>query len=192
MLKANYNDTQLIEELLSKSFEENKSVNYIIRQDDKKAQRIRALMAYSIETCTLFGDVWLSDDKNACALILYPQQKKTTLRSIWLDLKLIFRAISLSGIIKTMKRENLIKAKQPKIDMAYLWFIGVNPMYQHSGIGSQLLKEVISDATLKGLPVYLETSTVRNIPWYTRFGFQIYDEVDLTYTLYFLKRDLSK
>ncbi len=192
MIKAKPIDKKLIIELLAKSFEDNQSVNYIIRQDGKTAERIRALMAYSIGQCSLFGDVWLSDDKKACALILYPHQKKTTLRSILLDLKLILRAISLSGIIKAMKREDLIKAKQPKINMAYIWFIGVNPMYQRSSIGSKLLKEVISDATLKGLPVYLETSTVGNIPWYTRFGFQIYEELNLTYTLYFLKRDLSK
>ena len=192
MIKATHDDKKLIVELLSGSFEHNQSVNYIIRQDTKKPERIRALMEYSIEICSLFGEVWLSDDKEACALILFPHEKKTTFRSIYLDLKLIFRAIGLGGIGKTMKREALIKEKQPKEKMAYLWFIGVNPMYQHTGIGSSLLTEVIADSEVKGLPVFLETSTLQNLPWYKRFGFHIYDELNLTYKLYFLKRDHFK
>lgn len=76
--------------------------------------------------------------------------------------------------------------------MAYLWFIGVDPLYQRSGIGSRLLKEVIADAGAKGLPIYLETSTERNLPWYQRFGFRIYDELHLTYVLYFLKHEETK
>ncbi|MEJ5962887.1 GNAT family N-acetyltransferase [Pedobacter immunditicola] len=192
MIKASKDDKKLIVELLSGSFEDNQSVNYIIRQDTKKPERLRALMEYSIEICSLFGEVWLSDDKEACALILYPHEKKITFRSIYLDLKLIFGAVGLGGIGKTMKREALIKEKQPKEKMAYLWFIGVNPMYQHTGIGSSLLTEVIADSEAKGLPVFLETSTLQNLPWYKRFGFHIYDELNLTYILYFLKRDPFK
>lgn len=192
MIKASNNDRELIIELLTKSFEENQSVNYIIKQDSKKTERIRALMNYSLGICAMFGEIWLSEDKHACAMILYPHLKKTTVRAIYLDLKMIIKAIGLTGINKTIKREKLIKIKQPKTDMAYLWFIGVNPVDQHSGIGSRLLNEVIELADHKGLPVFLETSTVQNLAWYRRFGFQVYDELTLTYTLYFLKRDLSK
>lgn len=85
MIRASNSDRKLIVELLTQSFEDNQSVNYIIQQDKRRLQRIRALMRYSIGVCCLFGDVWLSEDKKACALILYPQLKKTTLRSVWLD-----------------------------------------------------------------------------------------------------------
>lgn len=192
MIEAKPYDGQLIIELLTNSFEDNQSVNYIIRQDDKKRERLRALMEYSLDICSLYGEVWLSDDKKACALVLYPHLKKMSFKSICLDLKLIFRAIGWGGIFRAMKREDLIKGKQQKTESAYLWFIGVDPMDQHSGIGSRLLKEVIADAESKGLPVLLETSTLRNLPWYKRFGFKVYDELTLNYTLYFLKYDLSK
>ena len=187
MIKASHNDKTLLTELLTKSFEENLSVNYVIQQDDKKLKRIRLLMEYSIEMCFLFGEIWLSNDKKACALILYPHKKRTTLSSVFLDLNLIFRVIGVSGFGKVMSREVLIKKKQPKEKMVYLWFIGVNPLYQHSGIGSLLLKEVLADAEKKGLPVYLETSTEKNLPWYQRFGFTIYDKLVFSYVLHFLK-----
>lgn len=192
MVKATNQDKGLVIDILTESFEYNESVKYIIKQDHRKLERIHALMDYSYEICSMFGNVWLSNDRSACALVLYPHLKETTFRSVCLDLKMILNAIGLAGIIKAMNRENLIKAKQPKAEMAYLWFIGVNPIYQHSGIGSSLLKEVIAEAENKCLPVFLETSTLQNLPWYRRFNFQVYDELTLTYTLYFLKHDLSK
>ncbi|MBD1424062.1 GNAT family N-acetyltransferase [Sphingobacterium arenae] len=192
MIKADPNDKTLITELLAKSFEKNLSVNYIIRQDEKKAHRLRVLMEYSIKMCSLFGEIWLSNDKKACALVLYPHKKKTTFATIYLDVKLALSAIGISGIGKAIKREAMIKKKQPKEKMAYLWFIGVNPLYQHLGIGSNLLKEVLANATKNGLPVYLETSTQKNLPWYQRFGFRIYDKLVLSYVLHFLKHEPAK
>ena len=73
--------------------------------------------------------------------------------------------------------------------MYYLWFIGVDPKEQNKGTGSTLLKDVIHQASLKNRSVYLETSTSKNIPWYEKFGFKIYNELDLGYRLYFLKND---
>jgi len=188
MIKATSQDKSLVVRLLAESFQENKSVNYIVRQDDGKFNRIRALMDYSFEMCFQFGEVWLSEDDKACALILFPHQKRTSIRSIWLDIKLVFSAIGLSGLSKALDREGKIKAKQPKIDMAYLWFIGVDPVFHHEGIGSKLIKEIISESDAKQLPVYLETSTVKNLPWYKALGFQIYNQLELNYTLFFLKR----
>lgn len=174
MTKARIEDRHLIIDILSQAFLDNQSVNYIIRQDEKKLERIRALIGYSVEVCSLFGEVLLSLDKKACALILYPHLKRTTLKSILLDIQLIFRVIGLSGIGKVVKREALIKEKQPKEPMAYLWFIGVSPISQYTGIGSGLLREVLAEAERKGLPVYLETSTEKNLLWYEGFGFRVY------------------
>ncbi|EHQ24678.1 GNAT family N-acetyltransferase [Mucilaginibacter paludis] len=188
MIKAQITDKDAVVRLLTQAFEDNQSVNYIVRNGARRTERIMALMDYSFEMCSLFGEVWLSDDRKACALLLYPQNKKTTLSAILLDVKLIFNAIGIGGIKKAMEREKKIKAKQPKGSKMYLWFIGVDPAEQHKGIGEKLLKEVIASAGEKHLPLYLETSTVSNLPWYERYGFQIYDQLELNYTLYFLKR----
>lgn len=183
---ARKTDKLLVTDLLSTAFNDNLSVNYIVCQDDKRQQRIRALMDYSFEVCYRFGKVWLSDDSKACALILYPHQKKTTLVSIWLDVKLILTAVGIGGIKKALDREAKIKAKQPKIPMVYLWFIGVSPLYQHQGMGSKLLQQVLDEAKRINRPVFLETSVLSNITWYERFGFKVYDSLELDYTLYFL------
>jgi hypothetical protein len=186
MKSAEPADKTLITDLLTRSFEDNLSVNYIIKQDKKRKPRIAALMDYSFDVCSMFGEIWLSDDKKGCALVLYPQKKQPSIRTFVLDLKLIIETIGFSGIGKALSRESKIKAKQPKTAMLYLWFIGVNPDFQHQGIGTQLLKDILAHAAKQSLPVYLETSTTQNIPWYQRSGFYIYDQLELTYTLNFL------
>jgi ribosomal protein S18 acetylase RimI-like enzyme len=192
MRKANYQDKPLIVDILTQSFESNQSVNYVVNQNGKRINRIRALMDYSFEVCKLFGDVFISDDRKACALIMYPDKKKTSLKAIMLDIKLIIQCVGIKNIKKTLNREALIKKIQPKELMTYLWFIGVKPEDQNKGFGSNMLQSIIDYSVQSNRPIYLETSTVRNLPWYKRFGFEIYNEQDLSYRLYFLKRDQKK
>lgn len=191
MIKAKQSDKDRVIDILTTSFYENQSVNYIINQDSKRESRIRALMDYSFEVCSSFGDVFLSDDKKSCALIVYPDKKRATLKSTLLDVKLILQAVGISNISKTLKREKLINSIQPKMLMTYLWFIGVDRDAQGQGIGSKLLQEIIDYSNSISRPIYLETSTVRNLPWYDKFGFEVYNEQDLTYHLYFFKRDVK-
>jgi len=152
---ASYNDKRLVVDILTKSFDSNESVNYIAKQDKNRANRISALMDYSFEECFMFGEVFLSDDKKACALVLYPDKKRTTLKSILLDVKLILSCIGIINIKKALARESKIKQLQPKTTMYYLWFIGVDPEYQSQGIGNNLLQDVINDSDKKQRPIYL-------------------------------------
>lgn len=190
MRAATYKDRGLVIEILTACFVNNKSVNYIIPQDGLKLLRIRRLMAYAFEMCSLFGEVFIGDQGKACALLMYPELKQTTLKSISLDLKLVFNCMGIGNIAKALAREREIKAKQPKERMAYLWFIGVDPQHQKSGLGKRLLEEVIARCASDNRPVYLETSVPENLLWYKKFGFEVYDSLELSYTLYFLKRQL--
>jgi hypothetical protein len=189
MIRADNSDKKLIAEILAKSFNDNKSVNYIVKQDEKREQRLRNLMEYSFDICYLFGDVFLTDDKKGCALVVLPDKKKTTPKSVLLDIKLIFSCIGLSNVNKAMSREEKIKKLQPKELLYYLWFIGVDPAKQNKGIGSTLLQDVIKEGLSKQRTICLETSTLTNISWYVKFGFKIYNELDLGYQLFFLKRE---
>ncbi len=192
MKKARYTDKGLVVDILTRSFDANQSVNYIIKQDKKRIKRISALMDYSFEVCYMFGNVFLSNDEKACALVLYPDRKKTTFRSILLDAKLIISCVGVKNIRRTLDRETKIKQVQVKDKMYYLWFIGVNPEYQNTGIGTGLLKEVINDSQVLNRPIYLETSTLKNLPWYESQGFKVYHELDLGYRLFFLNKELNK
>ena len=188
MLRAKLSEKELVVDILSLSFFDNKSVNYIIKQDKKKEQRIRALMSYSFEICYSFGNVFLSENKKACALILLPDKKKTTLKTILLDFNLMLSAIGFSNIKKAMSRESAIKKIHPKSLIYYLWFIGVEPDDQGKGIGTKLMNDVIKEAEINHRLIYLETSTLKNIPWYEKLGFVVYHKLDFGYELFCMKK----
>jgi GNAT superfamily N-acetyltransferase len=187
MKEANLNSEELIIEILAKSFNANQSVSYIIKQDGNRLNRLRALMKYSFRLCLMFGDVYLSDDNTACALVLYPDKKKATLASLFLDAELIIRCIGFSNVLKAFKREVKIKNILPKTAMSYIWFVGVDPAYQGSGKGTALMSEIIQESKKMQRPLYLETSTVKNLPWYNKLGFEVYNQLDLSYRIYFLR-----
>lgn len=146
-------------------------------------------MEYSFDYCKMFGDVFLSDDKNACALAVLPDKKRTSLKAILLDVKLALTCIGLPNLKKAMNREARIKSVHPAVPFYYLWFIGVRPEVQNTGIGSTLLAEVIAKSDSMERPIYLETSTLRNLAWYEKFGFQVHNELDFGYKLICLKRE---
>lgn len=145
-------------------------------------------MDYSFNVCNKFGEVWISDDQQACALILFPDKKRVTFRTVHWDLKLAFAVIGLGRVSNVLRREAMIKANHPKEPIAYLWFIGVNPQTQGRGVGSALIQEVIQECEKKKRPIYLETSMQKNLRFYKKFGFEIFHSLPLSYTLYQLRR----
>jgi len=192
MMTARYEDKKMVVGILTDAFDDNQSVNYVVRQDGKRKERIRRLMEYSFDVCYAFGKVLLSNDKKACALVVFPDQKKVTLRSALWDLKLVFSCTGLANARKVMRRETMIKKLQPKEPMYYLWFIGVSAKEQHNGIGTLLLKEIIEESEKEKKVICLETSTLNNLPWYQRHEFVVYNKLNLGYPLFLLKRSLKK
>src|SRR5688500_17316709 len=120
MKRATVNDRRLVIDILKKSFDDNKSVNYVVKQDQKRLERLNGLMEYSFDVCNAFGEVWMSDDPQACALILFPDKKRTSLRTVLWDLKLYLSVIGLNSVSSVLKRESMIKNHHPKEPFAYL------------------------------------------------------------------------
>lgn len=190
MIKANYADKKLVTDLLSRAFDTNVSVNFLVKQDSKRQERIRFLMDYAFETCMGTGEVLWSDDKKACALIQYPDQKKTSVKSIWLNLQLLFKSIGLLRMGQILNREKVLKKNAPPASALYLWFIGVDPSAQGKGVGSAFVQEIIDKSVAMQRPIYLETSMVQNVPFYQKLGFEKYDEIREPHTLFFIRRKL--
>lgn len=191
MKEATSEDKGLIVSILTESFQDNQSVNYLIPSDSKRLKRIRSLMEYSYETCRMFGKVYLSDDKSGCALVSFPERKKTTLKSLWLEVKLILTGIGFSNISKAINREKEISKNYPTHPIFYLWFIGVQPDHQNNGVGKQLMSELLAESERMKRPVYLETSTMKNLPWYKKFGLDVYNQLNFGYNLFLIRNEPS-
>ena len=180
-------DKALIVTILSASFDENRSFNTIIKQDGQRTLRIKKVFEYFFDTWFEKGAIYLSDDSKACALIAFPHLKKTTFRSVLMDIKLLF-LIGVSSAKKGFAREGKIKTRHPKVPFYYLLFIGVLPEHQNNGIGSKLLAELVEDSESRKLPMYLETYLPKNVDLYKKFGFTIFDELEFGFPVYCMRR----
>jgi GNAT superfamily N-acetyltransferase len=61
----------------------------------------------------------------------------------------------------------------------YLAFIGVDPDRQGCGVGAALLRSRLRQCDQEGLPAYLESSNLENVPLYEHFGFRATGALDL-------------
>lgn len=186
MVTASQKDMAEISSILMSSFEDNKSMTYLVPKGSCRVKRFSRFIGYSMTSCLDFGKVVFSDDRKACALVLFPDLNRFTFSELWRDLGLV-RVIGISSALRAMKRGKLVKDRHPDEQLYYLWFIGVSPEDQGKGFGTALMLELMADARTLGRTMVLETSTLRNIPWYHKLGFQTYNEINLGYTLYFLK-----
>lgn len=177
--------------ILTTSFDDNKSVNYVVKQDAKRVERIEQLMVYALKVSKAFGQPWVSGDQNAFALVVYPHQRKSTLSSLMWDLDLALKVVGLGNVPKVARREKLIHENLPKTPFAHLWFVGVAPEAQGHGVGTKFLQEILNHYDNEQLPVYLETSTERNLPLYQRLGFETYNTIDLSFPLYQMRRPVG-
>lgn len=184
---AKRSDKGLVLNILTDSFLQNKSVNYLIPNDHRHKERVRALMDYSFETCFAFGKVLISDSSDAVALICFPENKKTTLQSLIWEAKLVLNGIGIGNVSKAMAREKKISQNYPQTPIYYLWFIAVSPELQGKGIGTKFLTEISNDAAAMKRPIYLETSTIRNLPFYKNAGLTEYATLDFGYTLHLIR-----
>ena len=188
MKKADHTYKSLVVDILSKSFDDNQSINYIVKQDSKRKERIEGLMEYCFKVCLAKGQIFISDNDKSCALILHPEKKMGAIKEMLLELKLAISSIGVIRSFKVLKREKLIKQNQPKEPFYYLWFIGVAPDAQGKGIGSALIEEVFQKYNEETRPFYLETSVVKNLSWYEKYGFKLFKELDLGHKLYLMLR----
>jgi ribosomal protein S18 acetylase RimI-like enzyme len=189
MILAEQKDKNIIANILSESFNENLSVNYIIRQDHKRKLRIKRLMEYSFDISVRFGMAVLSDDRNGCALIVYPEKNKITFRYFLATCSLILFSIGIFNLRNILSREAAVRSVHPPEPMNYLWFIGVLPTSQDQGTGTGLLREIIELSETDNKMICLETSQPRNLSWYQKFDFVVYKQLNFGFTLNFLRRD---
>ena len=59
----------------------------------------------------------------------------------------------------------------------YLFVLGTSSAHQGKGLGSKMMRDVLDRCDRQGLGVYLESSNIRNVPFYERHGFRVTNAV---------------
>ncbi len=159
----------------------------MIGDDEKSDKRFKYLLNYSYNKAKLFGKIFYDKDLKSCAIVLDSRMKRFSIKSIFLDIGLIYNVIGLKRLSNVLKREQKINQYHPKNEFIHIWYIGVEPKLQGKGNGSILLKKIIDH--YKGMDLYLETSNSMNIPFYLKHGFSEKNVVKLeSYSLVIMNK----
>lgn len=193
MIKANYKDKGLVIDILYHAFVNitiPNSINFVVKQDKQRKKRLRFLMEYLFLKALDFGEIYISNNKKACILLLYPHKEKNTFQNILRDSKLAFTTIGILNMYKVLKREYQLKKHHIKEPHIHPLIMGVQEAYQGKGLGVRLIYEVLDKYKGNKLPCIIETTTKSNLKLYKKFGFYIFNQTtDLGYPLYFLRKD---
>ncbi|HEY2660581.1 MAG TPA: GNAT family N-acetyltransferase [Caulobacteraceae bacterium] len=120
------------------------------------------------------GTAFVTDDGSAAALWLAPGAER--------DAEAISAA---SERFMDPERRKAISAAfsqtadyHPQEPHWYLPLIGVDPACQGKGLGSRLMSHALTLIDADGLPAFLESSNIRNVPLYERHGFEVLGVID--------------
>ena len=191
MIEANRQHKDLIIDILVSAFKDNTedtSINFVVKQDAKRVERMKVLMGYLFEKALLFGKVFLSENKKACLLVIFSERERITVKTIALNIELALKCIGLKNIFKVLKRQRLLKRFHPGEDHIRPIIMGVSKDYFGRGSAAKLVLQVLHPYNEKRLPIIIDTVSDDNVKLYRKFGFKIkHRDESLGYPIYFMR-----
>lgn len=132
-----------------------------------------ALLRHSIPS----GHVYTTSDRQAVAMWSPPGGWKLPLPAVLRAAVPMARAAG-ARLPRLLGRLGEIEQLHERVppDHWYLEFIATADAARGRGLGSALLSRALPGFDAQGLPVYLESSNARNLPFYVRHGFTVTEE----------------
>mgnify|MGYP001818732998 CR=1 FL=1 len=193
MRKLSPAEHQLAADILYSAFSDiplDNSINFVVKQNAKKASRLRFLMRYLVNTAFMKGEVIVNDAGTACALLHLPTRLTIIqrLKQFWWDVKLANTTIGWNRVSKILRRQKALRKFHPKEPHIHPIILGVMKAEQGKGLGIQLIRELLQAYSENKLPVIIETTTHENIRLYQKSGFRILKQTEeLGYPLTYLR-----
>ena len=188
MRLATKQDKELVLRLLYISYKENSSVLWVVKNDHKQEERIKALFSYCFYVCLAIDGIYITEDNQGLAF-LFPIEKRKP--SIMQQLKVVFNAMGLKKGLQALKREKFIDSHRPNGGYLYFWMLAVDPEAR----GGETIRKIVAfcfkQAKEQKKDIYAETSIRQNKIVYERLGFETYYQWDIPnqdFCIWFLKR----
>jgi GNAT superfamily N-acetyltransferase len=90
----------------------------------------------------------------------------------------LFRALG-PRFLRSFIVNNEMEKNHPEEPHWYLAILGSEPGVRGGGFGHALMQSRLDRVDAEHAPAYLESSNIDNVPYYTRFGFEVTGEITL-------------
>jgi GNAT superfamily N-acetyltransferase len=179
VIKATRKDKRRVLEILTEAFWNDPHIIWFTGNGPKKKKRIETMMSHSFESALLRGDVYMTSDKQAVAIWRNSKTKGFTIRQLLENIKFLFH-FGFKKVKAIEALEKKLKAGYPKNEpFNYLFILGTSNKGRGKGLSSLLMNYILAESDTKGIPTYLETSNINNIPIYNKKGFFNYGTLDV-------------
>lgn len=124
------------------------------------------------------GIVHIEEQGRAAALWLPPEERfevAPRLGLLQFGLRLVIQD-GLRPVWRIHQQGSVFAKHHPLEPHYYLQFLGCRQSVQGQGIGTELLKRGTRVCDERGVPAYLESSNILNVPLYQRHGFEVRDQ----------------
>ena len=170
--------------MLGRAFHDNPMSVYVLPDDEERTRHLGWMFGTSTRYGCLYGEVYTTTGKvDGAAVWLTPESPPMSRETVTAaGIAEIPQRIGAEPFqrLMTMKRHmDELRRRDAPGPHWYLWVLGVDPPRQGQGVGSALLRPVLSRADEEGLPCYVETDKPINVPFYRRHGFEVVVEDDL-------------
>ena len=179
MRRAVAADVDAMADQLAASFVDDPVAAHFFRDDRRRPAALRRFFGTQMRADYLrFGGCYTTSDHSGAAI--WAPAGKPYLRGLAGMAALApVLPFAFGHLVVTLKILALMEAKHPKEPHWYLATLGTDPSRQGEGIGTSLMEPVLAHCDREGLPAYLESSKERNVPFYSRLGFEVTEAVDL-------------
>ncbi|MHA2283598.1 MAG: GNAT family N-acetyltransferase [Promethearchaeota archaeon] len=168
-------------EMLARAFYNAPSFLYLLPNADERSRILPEIFEFMVRYGIMYGEVYnVSPNLKGCAGWLPYWEAEITDENVYkcVDREMLLRW----GLDFWRRSENLEKWKNrchktyANFPHLYLFYIGVDPVYQGKGHASKLMRNKFAEISEKNVPCYLETDKEQNVSIYQHFGFEIVEE----------------
>jgi len=179
VIKATRADKSRVLEILTEAFWNDPHIIWFTGNGPKKKKRIKTMMSHAFESAILRGEVYLTTDQQAVAIWRNSENSGFTFRQLLENIKFLAH-FGLKKVKAIGALEKKLKAGYPKNEpYHYLFILGTSNKGRGKRLSSLLMNFILAESDAKGIPTYLETSNIDNIPIYNKKGFIRYGTLDV-------------
>ncbi|SDH60208.1 Acetyltransferase (GNAT) family protein [Rhodococcus triatomae] len=167
--------------ILAEAFHDDPMMVWIVPDADDRPRRLAGLFSAVTRYHHLGGggvEVAVDGDGRVGGVTLWDPPGRWK-QSTWSMLRMgpaMWRALG-SRMKAGSEAERALEAVHPEEPHWYLSAIGTGAAARGGGFGKALLTSRLDRCDREGVPAYLESSNVANLPYYERFGFELVREV---------------
>ncbi len=191
MIRANKEDRKEVVAILVEAFEpltEDNSINLVVKQDERRTQRMHILMEYLFDKAMRTGEVFLSDNRASCLLISYAHKDKFSFAKLLSTLRLAVGCIGIERLGKVLRRQKIVQRNYPNGKYIRPMIFAVKNEYKGTVTAAKLIMQVFKDFKNNELPVIVDTASENHVKLYQKFGLKIYNkEKELGFPIYLLR-----